>query len=96
MRKTGIIFTSIITLGLALAPVQLFAQGVGGTPLPPKPGDRAAPSAGVGGSAPPARLGQRVGSSGGVGGSALPYNPNAPNSSMTGNSGVTGAGVTGR
>ena len=84
----------IITLGLALTPAQLFAQGVGGTPLPPKVGDRAAPSGGVGGSAPPARLGQRVGPSGGVGGTALPYNPNAPantsNSATTENSIITG------
>jgi|GEM_PF-6965216 len=89
MRKTATAI--IIALGLALTPGQLFAQGVGGTPLPPKVGDRAAPSGGVGGSAPPSRLGQRVGPSGGAGGTALPYNPNAPaNSATTGNSIITG------
>ncbi|MEN3348938.1 MAG: hypothetical protein V7632_2573 [Bradyrhizobium sp.] len=69
-------FAMIVAVSFALAPVQSFAQGVGGTPLPPRPGDRAAPSGGVGGSALPPTSGQRVGTSG-VGGTALPPDPGA-------------------
>jgi len=71
----------IIAIGLTLAPAQLLAQGVGGSALPPQPGDRAAPSGAVGGSARPATSGERIGPSGGsgVGGSAAPANPGAPN-----------------
>ena len=78
-------FAIIVAVGLTLAPAQLLAQGAGGSALPPRPGDRAAPS---GSTALPAQPGQRVGSSGGVGGSAPPANPGAP-------SGTTGS-TTGR
>ncbi|QPF85693.1 hypothetical protein IC762_05110 [Bradyrhizobium genosp. L] len=63
----------IIVTCVAIAPVQLLAQGTGGTPLPSRPGDRAPPS-GVSGSALPAKAGQRVGTTG-TGGTALPANP---------------------
>lgn len=77
MLKTR--FAIIIAAGLILAPAELLAQGVGGTPPPPRPGDRAAPSDGVGGSPPPMRPGQRVAPSSGVsGGSAAPAAPGAP------------------
>ncbi|MBR0875440.1 hypothetical protein JQ633_34160 [Bradyrhizobium tropiciagri] len=78
MRKTQFAII-IIAAGLTLAPAALLAQGTGGTPPPPRPGDRAAPSNGVGGTPPPMRSGQRVAPSSGVGGgSAAPAAPGAP------------------
>ncbi|VIO67900.1 hypothetical protein CI1B_22180 [Bradyrhizobium ivorense] len=75
----------IVAACLVLAPVQSFAQNAGGTPLPPRPGDRAAPTGAVGGSALPASSGQRVGVSG-TGGTALPPDPGAiGGTSSTGN-----------
>ena len=72
-------FAIIIAAGIVLAPAAVFAQGTGGTPPPPRPGDRAAPTSGVGGTPPPAKPGQRIApSSGGVGGSAAPAAPGAP------------------
>ncbi|MCA6124382.1 hypothetical protein J6500_21170 [Bradyrhizobium sp. WSM 1704] len=80
MLKTK--FAIIVAAGLILAPAELFAQGTGGTPPPPRPGDRAAPSNGVGGTPPPVQPGQRVAPSSGVGGgSAAPAAPGAPTSS---------------
>jgi hypothetical protein len=82
-------FAIIIAAGLTLAPAQLLAQGVGGSALPPRPGDRAAPT---GSTALPARPGQRVGSSssGGVGGSAPPANPGGPSATTGASNGTTG------
>ncbi len=69
-------FAILLAAGLALAPVQLLAQSTGGTPLPPRPGDRAAPSNGVGGTALPTQSGQRYApSSGSSAGSAAPAPP---------------------
>ncbi|MGF6430031.1 hypothetical protein [Bradyrhizobium elkanii] len=77
MLKTK--FAIIIAAGLILAPAQLLAQNTGGTPLPPRPGDRAAPSNGVGGTALPTQSGQRVAPSSGTGGgSAAPALPGGP------------------
>lgn len=73
MFNTKTRFALIVAASVVLAPIQAFAQGTGGTPLPARPGDRAPPS-GVSGTAPPARVGQRVGTSG-TGGTALPANP---------------------
>ena len=83
MLKTK--FAIIIAAGLILAPAQLLAQNTGGTPLPPRPGDRAAPSNGVGGTALPTQSGQRVAPSSGTGGgSAAPALPGGP-TGTTGN-----------
>ncbi|WP_166298983.1 MULTISPECIES: hypothetical protein [unclassified Bradyrhizobium] len=83
-------FAIIIAAGLVLAPAQLLAQSAGGSPLPPRPGDRAAPSGGVGGSALPTQTGQRVApSSGSSAGSAAPAVPG-------GSMGTTGNASTGR
>lgn len=80
----------IVAAGLTLAPAQLLAQATGGSPLPPRPGDRAAPSNGVGGTALPTQSGQRVAPVSGVGGgSAAPALPGS-SVSTTGNAGETG------
>ncbi|MGY3442605.1 hypothetical protein [Bradyrhizobium sp. USDA 4473] len=79
MRKTT--FAIIVAAGLTLAPDQLLAQGAGGSPLPPRPGDRAAPS----GSALPTQSGQRYAPSSGGNFSAAPALPG----STTGNAGNT-------
>ena len=68
-------FTTLIAVGLMLVPVQLFAQGVGGSPPPPKPGDRAMPNGAVGGSALPSKPGVASGTTGSVGQSYAPANP---------------------
>ncbi|MGY4567426.1 hypothetical protein RX327_05805 [Bradyrhizobium sp. BEA-2-5] len=78
-------FAIVVAAGLVLAPAQLLAQNTGGTPLPPRPGDRAAPSNGVGGTALPTQSGQRVAPSSGTGGgSAAPALPGGP-TGTTGN-----------
>jgi hypothetical protein len=69
-------FAIMIAAGLMLAPAQLLAQSFGGSPLPPRPGDRAAASDGIGGSALPTQTGQRFApSSGSSTGSAAPALP---------------------
>ncbi|WFU32111.1 hypothetical protein QA635_37440 [Bradyrhizobium brasilense] len=79
-------FAIVVAAGLILAPAQLLAQNTGGTPLPPRPGDRAAPSNGVGGTALPTQSGQRVAPSSGTGGgSAAPALPGGPTGTTTGN-----------
>ncbi|MBR0893915.1 hypothetical protein JQ616_03060 [Bradyrhizobium tropiciagri] len=83
MLKTT--FAIIVAAGLTLAPAQLLAQGAGGSPLPPRPGDRAAPSGGAGGSALPTQSGQRYAPSSGGNFSAAPVLPG----STTGNAGNT-------
>ncbi|WP_426437324.1 hypothetical protein [Bradyrhizobium genosp. P] len=85
-----ILAAGLVVAGLALAPAQLLAQGVGGSAPPPSPGTRAAPSGGVGGSAMPARPGQRFGSTGGVGGSAPPANPGELGTTTGAGNGTTG------
>ncbi|WP_298366581.1 hypothetical protein [uncultured Bradyrhizobium sp.] len=77
-------FAIILAAGLTLAPAQLLAQSTGGSPLPPRPGDRAAPSDGVGGTALPAQSGQRYAPSSGGNFSAAPAAPGG-SVSTTGN-----------
>lgn len=84
MTKTKL--ATLIAVGLILGPIQAFAQGAGGSPLPPRPGDPSVASGGVGGSAAPSKPGSRFStSSGGVGGSAPPPRPGAPNGGIPGN-----------
>jgi hypothetical protein len=80
---------ALFAIGLVLTPVQLLAQGVGGTAPPPRPGDRGPISNGVGGTPPPARPGQRIGPSSGAGWTAAPANPGAPTGTV-GSNGQTG------
>jgi hypothetical protein len=72
----------LIAAALTLAPIQVFAQGVG-SPPPPKAGDPSSASGTVGGSAPPLKPGARTGSSGNVG-SPPPPKPQAPAGGKTG------------
>lgn len=73
----------LIAAALALAPLQVFAQGVG-SPPPPRPGDPAAATGAVGGSAPPLKPGARTGGTPGSVGSPPPPRPTPPSDGKKG------------
>jgi hypothetical protein len=73
-RMSKSTLSMLIAAALTLAPIQVFAQGVG-SPPPPKPGDPAAASGTSGGSAPPLKPGARTGGSSGSVGSPPPPRP---------------------